>query len=243
MDRRDDEEVEVEIEPGSDDADRDRSRTTPGRPRGRDSDLADELGRISIQSTPEGYVRGRITDLEPVDATTVRLVVALPHGRSAVFALAKPIPWSRDFLFARLVEHLGYDAASVDHVVGETVYVARTDLEEEDGGTWADLREPVRAATALLGGRFGEPETGPTWRLVDPRELPDPDEETDSERSIAAVAAVAVALGALTAAAGAVVGATGALTVPVAAVLYALPGLVIALVGLAVLYERALETV
>ncbi len=73
-------------------------------------------------TTPEGYVEGRITDITTIDATTVRLTTVLPHGETVSFDLDKPIPWSNDFLLTRLVEEIGYDAASIDHIVGEPIY-------------------------------------------------------------------------------------------------------------------------
>ena len=230
------------LEGGNDIVDTDDGHHSPQLSRTADSDLADELGRIAIRSTPEGHVEARVSALESEDETTLRLSVVLPHGRTASFVLEKPIPWSEEFLLARIVDRLGYDAASIDHVVGETVYMTRTDVgtvEETGGG----FRKPYRLAADLLrttlGGRFDGRETRPTWRLVDPRERPDPDEATRPDDTTVPVAVVAVILGTIAAAVGAIVGTTGSLAITAAAVGYTLPGLLVMLVGLFVLHSRA----
>ncbi|AHG01154.1 hypothetical protein HALLA_18275 [Halostagnicola larsenii XH-48] len=208
-------------------------------------DLEDELGRIDVMSTPEGYVEGRVTDLETVDETTVRLEVALPHGRTTSFALEKPIPWSDEFLLARIVEDVGYDAASVGHLVGESVFVTRADLEN-DADEWDGLRATAARAAgrtvnslleASLGGRFERTETGPTWRLVDPLERPDPIEDDGFDALSVSIALGLVLAGVLAAVAGAVFGATGGIAVSSAMIAYALPGVILALVGVLVAYS------
>lgn len=206
-----------------------------------ESDLADELGRIDVMTTPEGYVEGRIIDVATVDATTVRLAVSLPHGESVSFTLDKPIPWSDEFLLARLIEDVGYDAASIDHVVGEPVYLQRTDLEPEDDDWWAWSSAPTRAdgwnalVSSLSGGRYRlERDVEPEWRLVDPLERPDT--RADADESIDDLVGVGlVLLGTVLAALGAVVGATGGVVLSGAVVGYALVGLLVVLFGLAVL--------
>lgn len=134
--------------------------------------LADELGRTRLRTTDDGYVEARVTALERVSAETVRLVVSLPTGESVAFRLEKPVPWSEEFLLARLVRDAGYDAATVDHLVGERVYLARGDPIEEDG-VWAEgtgtVPDTYRGVAAAIGlGDFVD--TGPRWRLVDPAE-------------------------------------------------------------------------
>lgn len=210
------------------------------RPFDADSDLADELGRISIGTTAEGHVEARVLGLEPVDDSTVRLDVRLPHGRRVAFSLEKPIPWSEEFLLTRLVESLGYDAASIEHVVGETVYVTRTDLETAGEGwdTWNPIRAAVEFVETSLDTRFGEHESGPTWRLVDPRELPDP-AEAGAGGNWPRVAMAVVVFGAVVAAFGAAVGATGSIALSPPIVLFAIPGLALVCIGLLAL--RALR--
>ena len=237
-------EIEIDVDDGnSDDAastrtrDRDRGGErdgpSPAHPR---RDLGDELGRIDLLTTPEGYVEGRVTDLTSLDSTTVRLEVTLPHEDVVTFTLEKPIPWSREFLLARIVEDVGYDAASVDLLVGESIYLARTDAgpaaDEEPNDWWTTLvRTTGDAALAALSDRFRlEDQHGPEWRLVDPLERPD---RTDDEQRSLEPAAIGLALlGVLVAVAGAVVGATGGLVVTPAVVGYALPGLVLTVLGL-----------
>lgn len=217
-------------------------------PESADHRLEDELGRVDVMSTTEGYVEGQVTALETVDETTVRLEVALPHGRTVTFTLEKPIPWSEEFLLARIVEDVGYDAASVGHLVGESVYVTRADLEDDTDPGWDGLWSSSagaadRALTALLeasfGRRFETGNTEPVWRLVDPRERPDPDEGTNTGRLTAAIAVGLVLSGVILAAAGAVFGAMGSLVVSGSAVAYALPGLFLALAGLIAAYSLA----
>lgn len=249
-------EVEIEVTRGRDErfddapgspSDRRHDRkTTHDRLEGNDREsvsegaLADELGRIDIMTTPEGYVEGRIIDVAGVDSTTVELTVSLPHGETVSFSLEKPIPWSQEFLLARLVEDVGYDAASIDHIVGESVYIQRTDLEADDEEWWPWESSLQTASDALLSslssGRYRlEREQTPEWRLVDPLERPEPKTEPDSTLITDERLAVAlILLGTVVAAVGGVLGATGTLVVS-ASVLGALAlGLAIVLVGFAV---------
>ncbi|AXR76538.1 hypothetical protein [Natrarchaeobaculum sulfurireducens] len=205
-------------------------------------DLADELGRIDVMTTPEGYVEGRVIDVCAVDETTVRLTVALPHGESTAFTLEKPIPWSREFLLARIVEDVGYDAASIDHVVGDAVYVQRTDREADDDPWWDSSVQTASDAllSSLSAGRYRlERDTSPEWRLVDPLERPDATSEAGEEMTADLVGAGLVLVGTIVAAAGAVVGATGGLVLSAAVVGYALVGLLLVLFGLGVLVREA----
>ena len=140
------------------------------------TELADELGRIDLHTTPEGYVEARVTDLAPVDEATVSLTVALPTGRELSFDLEKPVPWSDSFLLARLVEHAGYDAASVDHLVGEHVLVERI------GDRGETARPPTTGSDgtsirSVISALLRNDRSTHRWRLVDPRELASRDEE------------------------------------------------------------------
>ncbi|RQG89078.1 hypothetical protein EA462_11920 [Natrarchaeobius halalkaliphilus] len=260
QDRND--EIEIEIERGSaDESDRrfdvtDRpgnatntsvSGDSRNRPDGFDptQHLEDELGRIDIRTTAEGYVEGRVTGLESVDETTVRLEVELPHGERIRFSLEKPIPWSEEFLLARIVEDVGYDAPSISHLVGEPIYLTRVDDsvaagdDENDGRWWApSTRSLGDVVLSSLGSRFRLVErTSSQWRLVDPLER----RSTEDDRSGTTVDATTVAswLLVLTAPviAGFGVGAStpGELAGSSAAVGYVLGGFVLALIGLAML--------
>ena len=229
--------LEIEIERAE--ADSGGNRGSGGKPPERR--LEDELGRIDLSTTPEGYVEGRVAAIEAIDARTVRLEVTLPHGPRVEFDLEKPIPWSEEFLLARIVEDVGYDAASISHLRGETVYLAREDAGEEENGwrAWLPIEDSLRALPPgvrdpidrlLAAGR------SPRWRLVDPAERPSP---TDDDEGVSApTVAGAVLAGAVLAVLGAAVGAAGGLAVPIAAMVYALPGLVLVAVGLAVLLLR-----
>ncbi|MHC3437553.1 hypothetical protein ACYJ1Y_05470 [Natrialbaceae archaeon A-gly3] len=246
-DDTDDVEIEIETEPGASGTD-DRGRSTSdvvdeeGRP--IDRPLEDELGRIDIRTTPEGYVEGRVTDLWSVDETTVGLEITLPHGETATFTLEKPIPWSETFLLARIVEDVGYDAASIDHLVGETVCVARTDAgptAEEGGEDWwiSTLETTGNAVLTALGGQYRlEEEASPEWRLVDPLERAPDEEDGLSAETLEAVSSLLIVLGTIIAVAGALAGATGTLAVSSTALSYALPGLVVVLIGLYALTSR-----
>ena len=198
--------------------------------------LEDELGRIDLLTTPEGYVEGRVTGLQSVDESTVRLEVTLPHDEVVEFSLEKPIPWSRAFLLARIVEDVGYDAASIGHLLGEPVYLIRTDLEDDDESeSWLQASVDAVWADALssLGQYFGyEEDRTPQWRLVDPLERPEPPEEGLSEEALTALGVGVVVLGVVAAVFGAVFGVTGGLLLSTAALAYALPGLVLVLIGL-----------
>ena len=236
-------EIEIEVARGGVDERRTEPRDRTAARDDPSTDLADELGRIDVMTTPEGYVEGRVTDVTAVDATTVRLTVSLPHGETASFTLEKPIPWSREFLLARIVEDVGYDAASIDHVVGEPVYVKRTDLEDDGDEDW--WTASVQAASdallsSLSGGRYRlERDRAPEWRLVDPLERPDATADADDDANEDLLGAGLVLVGAVVAAVGAVVGATGTVVVSAPVVGYALVGLLLVTLGLAVLLREA----
>ncbi|GAB3036888.1 hypothetical protein [Natronobiforma cellulositropha] len=241
MSRDRDDEIEIEVETDRDEASERHERAPMGSPYVDDDAaeraLEDELGRIDLLTTPEGYVEGRVSGLTSLDESTVELEVRLPHDALVTFTLEKPIPWSSEYLFARIVEDVGYDAASVGHLVGEPVYVTRADREEEAASWlealgWEDLLES-------LGPYVGyEPERTPQWRLVDPLERPDPPPEGLSTETVATLGTGAVLLGVVAAVVGAIVGVTGGVVLSSAVLAYALPGLVLVLVGLYALATR-----
>lgn len=232
--------IEIEIE-RAEESDRDAGCGPEPDEESPERRLEDELGRIDLSTTPEGYVEGRVTAVESVDSRTVRLEVALPHGPRVAFDVEKPIPWSEEFLLARIVEDVGYDAASVGHLRGETVYLTRTDTGEEPGGwrVWLGIEDSIEALPPAVRepiDRLLAPERSPQWRLVDPAERPSP---TEDEPAVSqTTAAGAILAGALLAVAGAAVVAAGGVAIPTAAILAAVPGLLLVVVGLAVLLAR-----
>lgn len=244
MTERDDIEIEIDDGPPASDATAPRrdDRTGNGVSASRrDSQLADELGRVDVMTTPEGHVEATISDVVDVDERTVRLAVRLPHGPETTFDLEKPIPWSDEYLLARIVADVGYDAASIDHVVGESVYLERTDGDEPESVSWwsASATELGRAAAARLAERYDlRVSNAGEWRLVDPRErsaATTTDPRSNWRRSIA----VAVAfLGGLFAVLGAVVVAAGGVAVPMSVLAAALPGLAVLAAALAVLWHE-----
>ena len=205
-------------------------RTSPERR------LEDELGRIGLLTTPEGYVEGRVAGLFERDATTVTLEVSLPHDQVVEFDLEKPIPWSREFLLARIVEDVGYDASSLGHLVGESIYVARTDAgptaDDEDPKWWIPATKSVgNVLLSALGNRYRlEEDPHPKWRLVDPLERPAPS-DSENEGFVETISVLALLLGTLLGIVGAVVWATGGLVITGSLVGYVLPGIAITLVG------------
>lgn len=251
-DSTDDDEIEIEIERETRSPTADRSARTDERPPPSDAvdataperALEDELGRIDLLTTPDGYVEGRVTGLESVDDRTVRLEVTLPHDEVAVFTLEKPIPWSEQYLLARIVEDVGYDAASIGHLVGESIYLARIDRDTRAGedAWWTPLtrRAGDAVVASLMGDRYRlEEPHSPEWRLVDPLERPSTGDDDTTAAATRVVAAGLIVLGSLVAAAGAVFGATGGLVVSSAVLGYALPGLVLAWFGLAILLDES----
>lgn len=209
-------------------------------------DLEDELGRIGVSTTEEGYVEGRIVALEPLDETTVRLAVSLPHDEVVEFDLEKPIPWSEAFLLARIVEDIGYDAASISHVVGERVLLARTDVgpaaaDLERDRRW--LRDPARlvgdAVLSSLGSRYRlEEQCRPEWRLVDPRDRrPETDDGSWSLVDPWRLGAVLLALAPVVAAIGVAYGLTGGVALSGPLVGSVLLGLLLAGLGAAALLD------
>jgi len=163
------------------------SQRTTGSDAAPESDaeqLADELGRTSLRTTDDGYVKAHVTDLQERGDDTIELTVRLPTGEAVAFVLEKPIPWSEEYLFARIVDDTGYDAASVDHLLGETVLLDRDDdaLEHPVTNTGRDRQLPWLART-LLDFATTEPESASQWRLVDPRERSARSAAGDDERS------------------------------------------------------------
>ncbi|MFP8956525.1 hypothetical protein ACLI4Y_07340 [Natrialbaceae archaeon A-CW3] len=223
-------------------ADRDDGDVQDDRTNGTPDDLADELGRIDLMTTSDGYVEGRVTRLTSLDETTVELEVTLPHDVTTTFRLEKPIPWSRTYLLARIVEDVGYDAASIDYLIGEPIYVARVDPEDDadsrwDWGweEWRDglVRTTGNALLDSLGGQFRLEEAhSPEWRLVDPLERVDSNETTRAWR-IPVGFGLAV-LGVLVAALGAIYGTAGALVISGVALTGLLLGVSLVVVGLAI---------
>ncbi|WP_247730865.1 hypothetical protein [Halovivax limisalsi] len=246
MTERDD--VEIEIDDGAPANERTESRrdgsssdvADTATPHRRDSALADELGRVDVMTTPEGHVEATVTDVVDVDGRTVRLAVRLPHGRETTFDLEKPIPWSDEYLLARIVAAAGYDAASIDHVVGESVYLERVSDDDPESISWwsASAAELGRAAAARLAERYDlRVSTTGEWRLVDPRERADATADAPRSGRWRPVAVAAAFLGGLVAVLGAVVAATGSLAVPTTALGAALPGLVLLVIALTVLWR------
>lgn len=209
--------------------------------------LGDELGRIDVLTTPEGYVEGRVTAIESVDATTVELTVALPHGEIVSFDLEKPIPWSSEFLLARIVEDVGYDASSIGHLVGEPVYLVRTDVGEEVAGSsdwWTlSVRAAGNAVLSSVSDRLRlEEDRAPEWRLVDPLERPAPADDGFSAEAGPTLALALALLGPIVAAIGAVIGVTGGVVLSSAVVAAVLAGLALTLLGLAIRSALAQKT-
>ncbi|SDK81870.1 hypothetical protein [Natronorubrum texcoconense] len=204
--------------------------------------LEDELGRIDISTTSEGYVEGHVTGLESIDETTVRLDASLPHGETVSFTLDKPIPWSDEFLLARIVEDVGYDASSIGHLVDERVYLARVDLEEstdESEGDWWSWPSSARAGgwdilvSSLSGGRYRlERDVEPEWRLVDPRERRSNEDAGDRlTHDTTMLGALLLVLAPLVVAVGVAYGLTGGLLLSATVVGVALLGVVLSLLG------------
>ncbi|MWV40336.1 hypothetical protein [Natrialba sp. INN-245] len=197
-------------------------------------ELEEELGRIDLETTPDGYVEGRVSALESVDETRVRLEVTLPHGERVEFLLEKPIPWSTEFLLARIVEDVGYDATSISHVVGERIPLKRIDLEDDvaDGHDWKTTTVHAVGEVLLssLGGRFHLAERrSPEWRLVDPLERRTLEDDDGGREITRGFGMLLVLSSPLIAAAG--VATTGgiALSVPIVAAVFL--SLVLALIG------------
>lgn len=208
-------------------------------------ELEAELGRYHVRTTADGYVEGHVTGVESVDETTVGLSVALPTDEQLRFQLEKPVPWSAEFLFARIVEDVGYDAASVSHLVGERVYLTRVDGPGDVTGDGRSILESAMAR-AVEESRFGwalaipfeawaDTQT-PQWRLVDPLERPDSEPDTDGFPKVVTVGVMAVLAGVAAAVAG-VLWSTGATVTATAILTGAMPGVALVLLGLLVLRQ------
>ncbi|MEY7848938.1 hypothetical protein AB7C87_06990 [Natrarchaeobius sp. A-rgal3] len=198
--------------------------------------LEEELGRIDLETTPDGYVEGRISDLESIDESRVRLEVTLPHGEVLEFHLEKPIPWSTEFLLARIVEDVGYDATSISYVVGERIPLKRTDLEEDaaDAADWKTTTAHAvgEAILSSLGGRFHLAEQpNPEWRLVDPLERRTLEDDDGGREITRGLGMLLIFASPLIAAVGVGVATTGAIAISIPIVAAVFTALVLALIG------------
>lgn len=95
--------------------------------------LADELGRVQLQSIDDRHLRARIERVVERDAETIRLWYRLPHDVREFEDFEKPIPWSDRFKFVRVIEDLGYSPSSLAAIEGEEIV-----LERDDGWHAAD---------------------------------------------------------------------------------------------------------
>lgn len=91
------------------------------------ADLADDLGRIQLRSIDGRLLRARIESVVDLDSETVRLWYRLPHGAHAAEEFEKPMPWSDQYKFARVIESLGYSPSSLAGIEGEEVLLERAD--------------------------------------------------------------------------------------------------------------------
>ncbi|TYT61932.1 hypothetical protein [Natrialba swarupiae] len=200
-------------------------------------ELEEELGRIDLETTPEGYVEGRVSALESLDETRVRLEVTLPHGEVLEFVLEKPIPWSEEFLLARIVEDVGYDATSISHIVGEGIPLVRTDAganAEDDAPDWKTTTVHAVGDVILssLGGRYQlEERRSPEWRLVDPLERRAHEDDGGGRDIAKGLGTLLILLAPIAAAVGAIVATTGGITISIPIIVTVLTALVLALFG------------
>ncbi|AEH39506.1 hypothetical protein [Halopiger xanaduensis] len=137
-------------------------------------DLADELQEIALRTTDDGRVECKVTNVEPgAVSDRIKLTVALPTRDTVSFQLEKPVPWSEDFLFARIVEDCGYSAGDIHRLEDETVYLERVGTTPK-----AEMRAAARDALSQYrrewhsgrvvppGEELGQRSNG--WKLVDP---------------------------------------------------------------------------
>lgn len=120
------------MDPHEHDADERTETERPEPPSVAESDataLADELGRIQLQSIDDRRLRARIETVVDHGPETIRLWYRLPHGVSVVEEFEKPIPWSDRFKFARVIDDLGYSPSSLGGIEGEEVVLERIDDE------------------------------------------------------------------------------------------------------------------
>ena len=131
------------------------------------SELADELAEISLRTNDEGQVECRIVDVKPYRNDNLALTVALPTRETVTFTLKKPVPWSSDFLFARLVEDFGYGAGDIDRLEDERVYLERAEEPNVEMFSPRDhFRSARRGKVIPPGEESGQRSNG--WKLVDP---------------------------------------------------------------------------
>ncbi|MFC6720929.1 hypothetical protein ACFQGT_00075 [Natrialbaceae archaeon GCM10025810] len=131
------------------------------------TDLSDELQEIALRTTDEGYVEARITDVKPLSSGRLTLTVELPTRETVTFCLEKPVPWSDEFLFARIVEDCGYGPGDVHRLEGERVYLERVSDERVDPYANPTMWEFQRAFEGHTREDRGCTSNG--WKLVDPK--------------------------------------------------------------------------
>ena len=85
--------------------------------------LADELLEHEFDAPGNG-VYAEVISIDERDGAIV-MTADLPGDERIVERFEKPLPWSDEFAFARIVEAAGYGSATLDHLVGERVPVER----------------------------------------------------------------------------------------------------------------------
>lgn len=142
------------MDPHKHDADERTETERPEPPAVAESDaatLADELGRIRLQSIDDRRLHARIETVIDHGPETIQMWYRLPHDVCVVEEFEKPIPWSDRFKFARVIEDLGYSPSSLGGIEGERIVLERIDDE------WR-AEDPKRR----FDDRFPPGETGET---------------------------------------------------------------------------------
>lgn len=129
--------------------------------------LADELQEIALRTTDDGHIECKIAGVEPDRNDRIKLSVELPTQDIVTFRLEKPVPWSEEYLFARIVDSCGYGAGDIGRLEGERIYLERADDPDIDEFTPRAHYRSARHATPIPAGEeLGQRSNG--WKLVDP---------------------------------------------------------------------------
>ena len=103
------------------------------------SGLSDRLFKVDMHTLGDGRVRGQIDAVDRDGGEIQVTTTVLTNGQQIDHTFDEPTTWDDEHAFVRLVEGLGYNAASADHIVGDEV-----PLRETGNGWSIDLDALIR---------------------------------------------------------------------------------------------------
>lgn len=122
-------------------------------------ELSDELLEIELSTVDDTTVRGEITEVRPISSKII-LKAEVPGGETVSERFTKPVPWSTQYKFARIVEERGYGPGTAHHLEGEEVLLTRTSNDSWEFDDPKDLQYywehyPVAVSSVGVLALFG----------------------------------------------------------------------------------------